>query len=324
MRIVVPSKDAMEFFEHRVGRWRSQRVTHHLAFRRAENGESVITMKVLKPEDERIIELCKLHKVDPTEASGGCHVSWEATMAWDQEGENHTGETIFAIVPDIDNKRKGRMLRDRGYAEIVPVAGRYEMTEDDELSLSTPYEGGAVEETFSFDHINVCNRVSSVKRFGGIATATFSTETRLDVEPDEDDIDITPEQLDEIMRKYSIFGAHSNSSDESQEPLESNFLQASRARFAQAAAARQNSGAPSANSAFGSGFTSSPSANGAFSGNNMEKSAETTSGEENSTVTTDDEENGVDKAARKAGIDLSKVPPSMRAEFIASLEKESK
>ncbi len=323
MCVAVPSKDAMEFFQHRVGRWRSRRVTHHLAFRRAESGESVITMGVLEPTDERIVALCEMHKVDPSEASGGCHVTWQATMSWDQEGENHTGETVFAIVPDADNPRKGRMLRDRGYAEVVPVAGRFEMTEDDELSLSTPYEGGAVEEVFAFDDINVCNRVSSVKRFGGIATATFSTETRLDVEEEQNDV--SKQEFDKILDDHLVFGTNSEGGS-GQKPLESNFLQGSRARFNQAAA-RQKAGAPSANSAFGSGFSSAPSANSAFAtgfgGNGVEKSVDP-SEEKNSATAVSSAEDVVEEAARKAGIDLSKVPPSMRAEFIASLEKDLK
>ncbi|NEO00234.1 MAG: phycobiliprotein lyase, partial [Moorea sp. SIO3I7] len=31
--------DAMEFFQLSAGNWRSQRTTHHLAFRQAEKGE---------------------------------------------------------------------------------------------------------------------------------------------------------------------------------------------------------------------------------------------------------------------------------------------
>lgn len=322
----VQSADAMEFFAHRAGRWRSRRVTHHLAFRRAESGESEIEMEVLQAADERIEKLCELHSVDASFASGGCRVSWQATMAWDQEGENHSGETVFALVPDVDNIRAGRMLRDRGYAEIVPVVGRYQLNDDDELMLNTPYEGGAVEETFAFDGPDLCNRVSNVKRFGGIATATFSTESRIGVPSpgdNEEDIDAAQKELDNLF-EHMLFGAPPSAAV-GPKPLTNDFLSASRARFANVAAQRNKNGAPSTTSAFGTGFSSagvSPDAKTALgSGTSSSPAtlAPTTSNEGNGAAP----EDLVAAAAARAGIDLSKVPPSMREEFLKSLEKES-
>jgi len=171
--------DAMEFFKAREGEWSSWRVTHHLAFRRAETGESDITMSCLDSDDERIRELCVAHEMPEDSSVGGCYVTWEAKMSWDQEGENHEGSTVFALVPDegSDGKR-GRILRDRGYAEIVQIAGTYELDEDYALNLNTPYDGGEVVEKFVFDGPDIVNRVSTVKRFGGFATATYATERR--------------------------------------------------------------------------------------------------------------------------------------------------
>mmetsp|Transcript_5608 Transcript_5608/g.9863 ORF Transcript_5608/g.9863 Transcript_5608/m.9863 type:complete len:407 (-) Transcript_5608:382-1602(-) len=175
----VVSKDAMSFFEAREGEWSSWRVTHHLAFRRSETGESDISMKCLDASDERIVELCKAHDVAPESAVGGCYVTWHAKMSWDQEGENHEGSTVFALVPDNGSDgRKGKILRDRGYAEIVQIAGEFYMDESDGLNLVTPYDGGEVVERFAFDGPDIVHRVSTVKRFGGFATATYATERR--------------------------------------------------------------------------------------------------------------------------------------------------
>eukprot|EP00871_Galdieria_phlegrea_P002694 jgi/Galph1/3425/GphlegSOOS_G2082.1 len=175
---VVCPKDAMEFFRLREGHWRSWRVTHHLAFRRDEQGISDIFMQVLKEDDDRIVELCKAHEVDPALAVGGCYVEWEAQMSWDQEGENHKGSTVFALIPTSSDNCSGQLLRDRGYAEIIQVAGTYRLTSNKELVLHTPYDGGDVEETFAFIGPDIVIRSSTVKRFGGFATATFSTECR--------------------------------------------------------------------------------------------------------------------------------------------------
>ena len=121
-----------------------------------------------------------MHDVDPAIAAGGAYVTWNGEMAWDKDDENHSGSTVFAIVPDADNPRKGRMLRERGYAEIVPVVGQFEMDEDDALILVTEYETMSSIERFWFASPNVRMRTSAVKRFGGFNTSTFCTEIRLE------------------------------------------------------------------------------------------------------------------------------------------------
>jgi CpeS-like protein len=172
--------NGMEFFQKSTGVWRSQRTTHHLAFRRAEMGGSEIQVRALAKDDPDIIELCQMHEVDPALAIGGAFVSWAGTMAWDRnDGEIHEGKTFFALVPDDETGRHGRLLREKGYAEIVPVVGRYEMDAEDGLVLLTEYETMSSRERFWFADENTRVRTSTVKRFGGFSTATFCSETRL-------------------------------------------------------------------------------------------------------------------------------------------------
>lgn len=172
--------DAVEFFRQSAGRWRSQRTTQHLAFRRSEVGDSEIVVESLEADHPDIIELCQLHEVDPSLAVGGSRVRWAGSMSWDREGEeNHEGKTVFAIVPDVDDPRQGRLLRERGYAEIVPVVGRFHMDEDEGLVLTTEYETMSSIERFWFAGPNLRMRTSTVKRFGGFSTASFCTESRV-------------------------------------------------------------------------------------------------------------------------------------------------
>ncbi|MGK7951470.1 MAG: phycobiliprotein lyase [Xenococcaceae cyanobacterium] len=172
-------KDAMEFFQRSAGNWRSQRTTHHLPFRRAETGGSDIKVETLTADDVRISEICQMHDVEPNLAIGGAFVSWDGSMAWDKENENHEGTTVFALIPDGDNPRKGKLLRERGYAEIVPVAGLYEMDDEDGLVLVTEYETMSIVERFWFVNPNLRLRSSTVQRFGGFNTATFCAESRV-------------------------------------------------------------------------------------------------------------------------------------------------
>ena len=172
-------KDAKEFFQHSAGRWRSQRTTHHLPFRRSESGGSDINVEFLDAEDEKIVAICEMHDVAPQTAIGGAFVSWDGSMAWDKENEDHKGTTVFALIPDPENPRKGKLLRERGYAEIVPVAGEYEMDDEDGLILVTEYETMSIIERFWFVNPNLRLRSSTVKRFGGFNTATFCAESRV-------------------------------------------------------------------------------------------------------------------------------------------------
>ncbi|HEY9822392.1 MAG TPA: phycobiliprotein lyase, partial [Candidatus Sericytochromatia bacterium] len=51
--------DIKEFFEQSAGKWFSQRTSHHLAFRQAENGKSNITIEMLGADDPEVVKLCE-------------------------------------------------------------------------------------------------------------------------------------------------------------------------------------------------------------------------------------------------------------------------
>jgi hypothetical protein len=172
--------EVVDFFERSAGRWRSQRTTHHLAFRRAEVGDSEISVFALGASDPEVQELCRFHEVDPALAVCGSRVSWQGTMGWDKDNEGgHEGKTVFAIVPDQDDPLRGRLLRERGYAEIVPVVGRYHLDAKGGLNLTTEYETMSSIERFWFANSGLRLRTSTVKRFGGFSTASFCSEARL-------------------------------------------------------------------------------------------------------------------------------------------------
>ncbi|HIK27921.1 MAG: phycobiliprotein lyase [Oscillatoriaceae bacterium SKW80] len=200
--------DAMEFFQRSAGRWRSQRATHHLPFRRAEIGDSEIIVETLEADDPKVAEICQLHQIDPSKAVGGAFVQWQGSMAWDKENENHSGSTVFAIVPDPDNPKRGQMLRERGYAEIVPVAGRYLIDEEGGLVLITEYETMSSVERFWFANPNLRMRTSTVKRFGGFSTASFCTESRILSEPESSkSVDLPAKQNKADAKSfYSVLG----------------------------------------------------------------------------------------------------------------------
>ncbi len=195
--------DALKFFQNSSGKWRSQRTTHHLAFRRAEIGNSEIYVEALESDNPKIVEICQMHDVDPSLAVGGAFVSWDGSMAWDKEDENHTGNTIFALIPEKDNPREGMLLRERGYAEIVPIAGRYHIDGDDALVLITEYDTMSTIERFWFVNPNLRLRTSTVQRFGGFNTATFCAEMR---QEDDSESNQQTNNIAPLNVGYSITG----------------------------------------------------------------------------------------------------------------------
>lgn len=175
-------EDALSFFRLSCGRWRSQRSSHHLLHRRAEAGGSFIEVVEIGLDDPRLHAIAALHGHDPAALVGGCRVTWSGSMAWDKAGEAHEGESVFGLIPTDERGRSGLLLRDRGYAETAPVAGRFAMDERDALVLSTDYETMSSLERFSFAGPDVRLRTSTVEGLSN--TASFCVETRIHADPD--------------------------------------------------------------------------------------------------------------------------------------------
>lgn len=168
---------ALSFFQRSCGRWRSRRSSHHLLHRRAEPGGSWIEVVELKREDPRLLAIAAVHGQAPEGLVGGCQVRWSGSMAWDQEGQSHEGESVFGLIPTDGQGLEGLLLRDRGYAETSPVAGRFRMEGPNALVLSTDYETMSSVERFSFAGPDVRIRMSTVEGLSN--TATFCIETRV-------------------------------------------------------------------------------------------------------------------------------------------------
>lgn len=166
-----------EFFQQSAGKWFSQRTSHHLAFKQSENGKSDIQIEMLPADDPEVVKLCQQYEIDPALALCGARVTWDGTMEWDEE--KHAGSTVLVPVAESDNGKEGKLLRETGYAEKAPVAGRYVMGDDDSLTLITDYETMYSEERLWFASPNLRLRTSILKRFGGFSMASFCSEIRM-------------------------------------------------------------------------------------------------------------------------------------------------
>lgn len=171
--------DITEFVKLSLGRWRSQRSVHHLGFGHFEQVTSTIDIIPLAPDDLEVIQLCKVHEIDPHTVSHPFRMSWEGESDWDEE-ETFKGTTVLVPIPDLDDPCSGRLLRDRGYAETIPSIGKYQIGRDGTFILSTEYERATAEEKIWFVNPNFRLRVSLIKTSGGtgVVTASFSSEIR--------------------------------------------------------------------------------------------------------------------------------------------------
>ncbi|MDJ0735014.1 MAG: phycobiliprotein lyase [Nostocaceae cyanobacterium] len=171
--------DISEFVQHSLGRWRSQRSAHHLAFSHFEAVKSTIDIVALSTEDQGVIDLCKSYDIDPHTAVSPFRMSWEGESDWD-DNEVIEGSCILVPVPDPDTPNRGKLLRDQGYAETVAAAGNYHLTEDGTFVLVTEYDRAAAEEKIWFVNPNLRCRVSLIKTSNGtgVVTASFASEIR--------------------------------------------------------------------------------------------------------------------------------------------------
>lgn len=169
-----------DFVERSLGKWRSQRSAHHLAFHHFEEVTSAIEILALDPSDERVIALCKANKVDPHLVSSPFFMQWSGESDWDED-EVLAGSTVLVPVPDTDNPTQGKLLREQGYAETVPAIGYYQLVEDGSFVLTTKYERASAEEKIWFATPNLRLRVSLIRTSDGkgVTTASFSSEIRV-------------------------------------------------------------------------------------------------------------------------------------------------
>lgn len=171
--------DIIQFLQLSIGRWRSQRSGHHLAFSHYEQVQSTIDIVALNPDEPAVIDICQLCEFDPAKAFHPFRMTWEGESDWDDK-EILAGSCVLVPIPEQDNPNRGKLLREQGYAETIPAVGEYHLTEDGTFILITTYDRAAAEERIWFATPNLRLRVSLIKTSSGagVTTASFSSEIR--------------------------------------------------------------------------------------------------------------------------------------------------
>ncbi|MEH2278566.1 MAG: phycobiliprotein lyase [Nostoc sp.] len=167
-----------EFFELSIGQWRSQRSGHHLAFAHFEQVLSTIDIESLSLNDPAVVAICELYETDPVSITHPFRMTWEGESDWDDK--LISGSTVLVPIPNVENRSRGKLLRDQGYAETIPAVAKYHLSEDGIFTLLTEYELAAAEERIWFANPNLRFRVATIKTSDGkgVTTASFSSEIR--------------------------------------------------------------------------------------------------------------------------------------------------
>ncbi|QZZ23378.1 phycobiliprotein lyase [Leptothermofonsia sichuanensis E412] len=166
----------MDFFRKSEGVWFTQRTVHHFDAVTDESGESKLYVEVVEADDPRIALVCEAQGVDPAIARGGASFMWQPHDA--NQAPNPDQAAVLVDIPDDETGQSGRLLRNQGYVEKIPVISHYWFGRDNILTIDTDYESNQGQERCWFITDNFRVRVSTVRMVNGVYLMTYCSERR--------------------------------------------------------------------------------------------------------------------------------------------------
>jgi hypothetical protein len=171
----------MEFFRKSEGKWFTERSVHHFDVVADESGESNLIIDVIEPDDPRVNKVCQLQGIEPTKAMGGASFRWQDNLEEQEPNPNYAA--ILIDIPDDDTGLTGKLIRDKGYVDGLPVVSRYWFGQDGILTINTDYDNNQGQERCWFLTDDFRVRVSTVRMLNGVSLMTYCSERRC-VSPD--------------------------------------------------------------------------------------------------------------------------------------------
>ncbi|MEB3178194.1 MAG: phycobiliprotein lyase [Nostocaceae cyanobacterium] len=179
---LVPPTTMMEFFHKSQGVWFTQRTVHHFDIVADQSGESKLHVRVVTMDDPLVTTICESQGIDPTRAKGGGSFMWQAHD--DDQEPNPEQAAVLIDVPDDETGTSGKLLRNQGYVEKIPVVSRYWFGKDGILTIDTEYDSNQGQERCWFITDDFRVRVSTVRMMNGVYLMTYCSERRLASEAD--------------------------------------------------------------------------------------------------------------------------------------------
>ncbi|BAZ53690.1 hypothetical protein NIES4103_63730 [Nostoc sp. NIES-4103] len=165
-----------DFFRKSEGVWFIQRTVHHFDTAADESGESNLYVGVISKDDPRVKIVCEQQGIDPARAMGGASFMWQANT--DVQEPNPEYAAVLIDVPDDETGQSGKLLRNQGYVEKIPVVSRYWFGKDGILTIDTEYDNNQGQERCWFMTDDFRVRVSTVRMMNGVYLMTYCSERR--------------------------------------------------------------------------------------------------------------------------------------------------
>ena len=168
-----------EFFQHSVGKWVSQRTSHHLAQNQSQGAKADLMIESLSSTHPTLIQLCQQQGVDPTSAVG-LQVSWSNSIA-EGSTKSESGSSLLIAIPDAAQPHQGQIISRINNTQ--PILGHYAIGSDEVLTLTSEADRIQSEERVWFASENFRLRTNVIKRNGSANLAAFCSEIRLGGKP---------------------------------------------------------------------------------------------------------------------------------------------
>ncbi len=175
MQLIQPI-NMMEFFLKSEGVWFTQRTVHNFDTCLDESAESNVIIDILTKDNPKVLEVCQQQNVDPALVSGGASFMWQDNL--DDVVPNPNYAAILVDLPNPNNPRTGKFLRNKGYVEGIPVLGVYHFADDGILTIETEYENNQGQERCWFINDNFRVRVMTVQMINGVKQMAYCSERR--------------------------------------------------------------------------------------------------------------------------------------------------
>ncbi len=150
-----------QFIKKSLGEWKSLRSTHSLAFQEVENSTSKIVIKELEIKNKNVVELLEKHNLSSKTYFIALTISWQAVSDWEKDQKIEADKTILLFLPK--DKKKGIVLRNKGYTESQISSSEYLIDEHDNLNIKTIYSSTISEERISFLSNHIRSRYSVIR-----------------------------------------------------------------------------------------------------------------------------------------------------------------
>jgi CpeS-like protein len=166
----------MDFFRKSEGVWFTQRSVHHFDSVADQSGESNLYVSVVAQDDPRTKSVCEQQGIDPAKANGGASFMWQDNQ--DKQPPNPDQAAVLIDLPDDETGRSGKLLRNQGYVEKIPVVSRYWFGQDGILTIDTDYDKNQGQERCWFITDDFRVRVSTIRMMNGVYLMTYCSERR--------------------------------------------------------------------------------------------------------------------------------------------------